>query len=214
MLTLYGHPLSSYCWKALIALYENGAPFEFRVLADAADWADYKRLWPISKMPLLRDSDRGVTLPEATIIIEYLDQHHGGPARFVPADADAAREVRLWDRFFDNYVHTPMQKMVGDRIRPADKRDPFGVAEAQAMLATAYDVLEQHLGERTYVAGATFSLADCAAAPALCYGAKNVPLGNHQRVAAYLERLEQRPSFARVLKEAEPHFHNYPADYA
>jgi glutathione S-transferase len=209
MLTLYAHPLSSFCWKALIALYENDTPFEFHML-DQSTWADYAKLWPVARMPALADSDRGQFVPEATIIIEYLDQHYRGRTRFIPDDADAAREVRLWDRFFDNYVQTPMQKTVGDRIRPEGRKDPQGVEDAKRVIATSYDVLEKQLGERQFAVGDSFTMADCAAAPALFYAARNVPIEGHPKSAAYLERLKQRPSFARALKEAEPYFHMYP----
>lgn len=209
MLTLYAHPISSYCWKALIALYENDTPFEFHLL-DQSTWSDFAQKWPVARMPALDDSDRNQFVPEATIVIEYLDRHYRGPTRFIPDDADAAREVRLWDRFFDNYVQTPMQKTVGDRIRPEGRKDPHGVEDAKRMIATSYDVLEQQLGERQFAVGDRFSMADCAAAPALFYAAKNVAMDAHPRSAAYLERLKQRPSFARTLQEAEPYFHLYP----
>jgi glutathione S-transferase len=211
MLTLYAHPLSSFCWKALIALYENDTPFELSLL-DQSSWADYARIWPVARMPALKDSDRAAFVPEATIVIEYLDQHYPGRTRFLPKDADAAREVRLWDRFFDLYVQVPMQKIVGDRNRPAGKKDPHGVEEAKRLVATSYDVLEKQLGEREFAAGDSFSMADCAAAPALYYAARNVPIDGHPRSAAYLERLKRRPSFARVLREAAPYFHLYPAE--
>lgn len=210
MLTLYAHPLSSFCWKALIALYENDTPFDMHVL-DQNTWGAYAEKWPVARMPALEDSDRKQFVPEASIIIEYLDQHYRGRTRFIPDNADAALEVRLWDRFFDLYVQVPMQKTVGDRIRPADKKDPKGVEDAQRLIATSYGVLEKHLGDRTFAVGDSFTMADCAAAPALYYAAKNVPIDGHPRSAAYLDRLQQRPSFARALKEAEPFFHLYPA---
>jgi glutathione S-transferase len=163
-------------------------------------------------MPALHDSDRREFVREATIIIEYLDQHYAGPTRFIPKDVDVARDVRFWDRFFDLYLQVPMQKVVGDRNRPAGKKDPHGVEDARRLIATSYDVLEDQLGARAFAVGDTFSMADCAAAPALYYAAKNVPLDRHPRTAAYLERLQQRPSFARALREAEPYFHLYPAE--
>src|SRR5690242_17394667 len=137
MLTLYGHPLSSYCWKALIALYENNTPFELHML-DPNSWGAFAQKWPVARMPALEDSDRKQFVPEASIIIEYLDQHYRGATRFIPENGDAARDVRLWDRFFDNYVMTPMQKIVGDRNRPEGKKDPHGVEDAKRLVATAY----------------------------------------------------------------------------
>lgn len=210
MLTLYAHPLSSFCWKALVALYENDTPFEMHVL-DQNTWGAYAEKWPVARMPALEDSDRKQFVPEASIIIEYLDQHYRGRTRFIPDNPDAARDVRLWDRFFDLYLQVPMQKTVGNRIRPAAAKDQHGADEAMRLIATSYGVLEKQLGDRAFAVGDTFTMADCAAAPALYYAAKNVPIDGYPRSAAYLERLTKRPSFARALKEAEPFFHMYPA---
>jgi glutathione S-transferase len=212
-LTLHMHPLSSYCWKALIALYENDTPFEARLvdLGDPEAVAAFKALWPTAKMPLLRDEARDRTIPETSIIIEYLQAAYPGPVRFIPDDPDAAQRTRLMDRLFDLYVMTPMQAIVGDRIRPADAKDPYGVAQARAQLAMAYDLLETELAGRTWAAGEAFSLADCAAAPALFYANKVAPLTDaHPNVSAYLDRLLARPSFARTLQEAEPYFAMFP----
>jgi len=212
-LTLHMHPLASYCWKVLIALYENDTPFEAHLvdLSDPQVVAAFKALWPTAKMPLLRDEARDRTVPETSIIIEYLQAAYPGPVRFIPDDAEAALRVRLLDRLFDNYVQESMQKIVGDRIRPADAKDPHGVAHARAQLALVYDLLEAQLAGRTWAAGEAFSLADCAAAPALFYANKVAPLGEaHPVVSAYLDRLLARPSFARVLQEAEPYFAMFP----
>ncbi len=208
MLTLYAHPLSSYCWKALIALYENETPFS-TVVIDQNTYAEFKALWPLAKFPVLRDGER--IIPEASLIIEHLETHHRGRTRFLPDDADAALTVRLWDRVFDNYVMTPMSKIIADILRPEDKRDPHGVEEARALLRTAYDMIEAQLEGRAFIAGDVFSMADCAAAPSLYYAVRNEPLtASHVATAAYLERLKQRPSFARALEEAQPFFHLYP----
>jgi glutathione S-transferase len=208
---LYAHPFSSYCQKVLIAFYENGTPFEYRLLAvgDAQIAAEHAALWPIKKMPVLVDGDR--TLPEATIIIEYLGLHHPGPVRLIPADPRAALEVRFMDRFFDNYVMTPMQKIVFDRLRPEDSRDPAGVADAHTMLDTAYGWLEKTMNGRTWASGGEFSLADCAAAPSLFYADWVHPIGEaHANVRAYRQRLLARPSFARAVDEARPYRHYFP----
>ena len=163
-------------------------------------------------MPLLVDKARDRTVPETSIIIEYLQTAYPGPVRFIPDDTEVALRVRLLDRLFDNYVQESMQKIVGDRIRPADAKDPHGVAHARAQLAMAYDLLETQLAGRTWAAGEAFSLADCAAAPALFYADKVAPLGEaHPVVSAYLDRLLARRSFARVLQEAEPYFAMFPA---
>lgn len=213
-LTLHMHPLSSYSWKVLIALYENDTPFEARVLdlSDPTVVAAFKALWPTTKMPLLCDAARDRTVPETSIIIEYLQAAYPGPVQFIPDEPDAALRTRLMDRLFDLYVMTPMQAIVGDRIRPAGvAKDPYGVAQARAQLAMAYDLLEMELAGRTWAVGEAFGLADCAAAPALFYANKVAPLGAaHPNVSAYLDRLLARPSFARVLQEAEPYFAMFP----
>ena len=212
-LVLHAHPLSSYCWKALIALYEKGTPFEFRLLelGNETAAAEFRRLWPIARMPVLVDGERPVF--ESSVIIEYLDLHCPGEARLVPADPEVALEVRMLDRIFDNYVMTPMQKIVFDRLRPHDARDPAGAADARRLIDTAYDWLESALGDRRWAAGQAFTLADCAAAPSLHYADKVQPLGGRfPGVYAYLERLRARPSFARVLGEAEPYAHMFPQD--
>jgi glutathione S-transferase len=211
-LSLYYHPLASYCWKVLIALYENETPFAPRVvdLGDEAQRNALVKLWPLGKFPVLHDEAAGRVVPESSIIIEYLDVHHPGRTPFIPVDRDAALEVRLQDRFFDQQIHEAMQKHVGDKLRPEGQRDPYGVEQAHRQLERAYGMLESTLERRTWAAGDTFTLADCAAAPALYYANLVHPLGAHARVAAYLERLAARPSFARVLTEAEPFFDMFP----
>ena len=214
-LTLYFHPLSSYCHKALIALYESGTPFEPIVVdfSDEASSAAFKSVWPIAKLPALRDDDRDQTIGESTVVIEYLDIHYPGKHRLVPVDPDRALTVRLWDRFFDNYIHMPMFSIVADRLRPEDKRDPYGVATWSAQLANSYRLAEAQLYGLTWITGDAFTLADCAAAPPLFYANTIVPIGaEHPKLAAYLDRLMARPSYARVLKEAEPFFDMFPLE--
>jgi glutathione S-transferase len=212
-LKLYYHPLASFCWKALIALYENDTPFEPILvdLGDEASRAAFLKVWPIGKFPVLRDEARDRTIPESGIIIEYLAQYYPAKTALVPADPDLARQTRFKERFYDLYVHEPMQKIVGDRIRPADKKDPFGVDEARARLATAYGMIERDMAARTWAMGEAFSMADCAASPALFYANEVQPFGQeHAHVERYLRRLEQRPAFARVLEEAQPYFKLFP----
>ncbi|HKU44930.1 MAG TPA: glutathione S-transferase family protein [Polyangiales bacterium] len=212
-LKLYCHPLASYCWKTLIALYENETPFDEHVvdLMNAQERTAFAKLSPFTKFPLLEDSARRSVIAESTTIIEYLERHYPGRSALIPADADAAFEVRRLDRVFDLYVHESMQKIVGDIIRPAGTKDPTGVEHARSVLATAYDVLEAELGTRPWAAGEAFSMADCAAAPALYYANRVAPLGAaHGKLAAYLERLHRRPSFARVFEEAQPYFAMFP----
>lgn len=210
-LTLHFHPLSSYCHKALIALYENGTPFEPRIvnLMDPAEASAFKKLWPCGQFPVLQDGDYMV--PESSIIIEYVDQRYPGKTRFIPADAELGRQVRFRDRFFDLQLHTHMQKVVGDRMRPPDKRDPHGVAVAKAKIDVALDMIDAAMIDKTWAMGNDFTLADCAAAPPLFYINKAFPLGEkHKNVAAYLDRLMARPSYARALEEAKPYFAMFP----
>ncbi|HEX2593187.1 MAG TPA: glutathione S-transferase family protein [Rhizomicrobium sp.] len=214
MLKLYYHPLSSFCWKALIALYENDTPHE-KVLVDFGDAQSrdaFYAIWPVGKFPVIVDTARNHMVPESSIIIEYLAQHYPGPSKLVPDDADAARQVRMRDRFFDNYIHLHMQKVTGDRLRPADAKDPAGVAQARADIRKAYAIVEEEIGDG-WAMGDTYTMADIAASPALYYGDKVEPLGAaFPKTAAYLERLKARPSFARTLKEAEPYFAMFPQD--
>ena len=210
-LKLYYHPLSSFCWKALIALYENATPFEPVLvnLQDAAEREAFHKLWPIGKFPVIRDEARDRFVPESSIIVEYLDRHYPGPVKLLPGDPDRNRQTRMCDRFLDLYIQVPMQKVVGDRLRPADKKDALGVEQARKQLQTALATMEPDMGSN-WMMGDDFTLADCAAAPALFYATKVMPLG--PKASAYLERLKARPSVARVLKEAEPYFAMFPSE--
>ena len=203
---IYAHPFSSYCQKVLIALYENDTPFEFRLLApdDEQTASEHEQLWPLKRMPVLVDEDR--TVVEASIIIEYLGLHHPGRSRFLPESPAAALDVRMMDRFFDNYVMTPMQKIVLDHIRGERDRDPCGVTDARRLLDVSYRWLNDTLRGRTWAAGGEFSMADCAAAPALFYADWVHPIGaDLSEVRAYRKRLLARPSFARAVNEARPY---------
>jgi len=203
-LTLYAHPFSSYCQKVLTALYENGTPFEYRKIEDADAWADLAKRWPMRRMPLLIDNGR--TIVEATVIIEHLQLEYPGPVRLIPEDPRAALEVRTMDRFFDNYVATPQQKFVFDRMRPEASRDAYGVEEARRTLTTAYEWLEGVMAGRQWAAGDAFSLADCAAAPFLFYADWTHAIdAKFANVRAYRQRLIARPSFTRAVNEARPY---------
>ena len=176
-LTLYAHPFAAYCWKTLIALYENATPFTYRLIEDVAGWAELESLWPIKKFPLLRDGD--ATIVESSIIVEYLTRHYPGTTPMIPENDDAALRVRFMDRFFDNYVMSPMQTLVSDRIRTATERDAKGVADARKMLDTAYGWLEAQL---------------------------TPPVGDRfPAVLAYRGRVLATPSVARVVDEARPY---------
>jgi glutathione S-transferase len=167
-LTLHEHPFAAYCWKPLIALYERQVPFERHYIGGEEDRAELAKLWPPASIPVLRDEAADLTVPESTPIVEYLDRVGEAPP-LIPAEPAAALRVRLWDRVLDGHVMTPMQKIVGDSLRPEGKRDEHGVEEARAALDSAYRLLDERLAGEPWVGGSRFSLADCAAAPALHY---------------------------------------------
>ena len=211
-LTLHYHPLSSFCHKVLIGLYERDIAFDKHLvdLGDPTARAAFIALWPMGKFPLLHDHTAQRIIPESTIILEYLDQRSPAPP-LLPADPAHALECRLRDRFYDLHIHLPMQKIVGDVIRPEAQRDPLGVDQAKTQIRTAYTIVDAQLRDTPWAAGDTFSLADCAAAPALFYANKVVPFAAHPHITAYFARLAARPSYARVLEEAQPYMAMFPA---
>jgi glutathione S-transferase len=207
MLELYAHPFSSYCWKALIALYENDTPFTYRSLEEPESAAAFAALWPIGKFPLLVDN--GTPVMESSIVIEHLQRFHPGPVALLP-DGDAALEVRMLDRIFDNHVMNQMTRVVVDKIRGPERHDPIEVAEAKAALQKAYAWLDAWMAGREWASGA-FSLADCAAAPSLFYADWVDPIPEaFTNLRAYRARLLARPSVARAVDEARPYRHYFP----
>ncbi|MFT3808093.1 glutathione S-transferase family protein [Arenimonas sp.] len=212
-LVLHAHPLSSFCHKVLIALYEAGTPFEFRLFnpGDPESRASHLAMWPPGQMPVLQDTARGKTVPETTIIIEYLDRFYPGERAMLPSDPDARLDARLWDRFSDFHVMLPLQRAVASRIAGDAVQEAKVFAEVQAKLAVSYGVLDRHLADRRWLAGSDFSLADCAAEPALFYAAAIVPFErDYPALGAYFDRLLERPSVQRVLKEAGPWIRYFP----
>jgi glutathione S-transferase len=208
---LYAHPFSSYCQKAQIAFYENSVPFEYCLLAPGEDknLAEFAELWPLKRFPILTDGGRIVF--EATIIIEYLALHYPGAVHLLPANPDSALQVRMLDRFFDNYVMTPMQKIVADKLRPEADQDPYGVADARKMLDTSYRWLNETMENHEWAVGDAFSLADCAAAPSLFYADWAHPIAEEfAELRAYRKRLLARPSVARAVDEARPYRYFFP----
>jgi glutathione S-transferase len=204
-LTLFEHPFATYCWKPLIALYEREVPFERSQVDDEADRARLADLWPMASIPTLVDREAALTLPESTPIVEYLDRFGEAPP-LIPADPDAALKARLWDRIVDAHVQTPMQKIVLDNLRPADRGDEYGVEEAGGKLDRIYAVLDDHLREGGWMTGPTFTLADCAAAPALFYArvVRRWDQAALTNLTRYYEAVTARPSVARVIDEARP----------
>jgi glutathione S-transferase len=209
-LKLYAHPFSSYCQKAFIAFYEKNVPFDLQLLSpdNPAAGAELKALWPLERFPVLQADGR--TLIESTIIIEWLDQRFPWTARLIPADPDQALEVRMYDRILDNYVMTHMQKIVLDRLRPEDARDAYGVGQARAMLDKAYAWLDARMASRAWAAADAFTLADCAAAPALFYANWVHPFDDHKHLVAYFERLRARPSVTRAIDGGRPYRSFFP----
>jgi glutathione S-transferase len=213
-LTLHYHPLSSFCQKAVIGLYEAGAAFDPQLvnLGDQASRDAFLAVWPIGKFPVLQD-DAGAVIPESTIIIEYLARNAPGGGALVPTNEAEALQVRKWDRIFDNYVEHQFQRVVGDRLRPADARDPAGVEYARGQLRSAYALLESAVSDDGWMVGDSFTLADCGAAPALYYAELIEPFqADHPRLAAYYARLCARPSVARTFSEADPYRHLFPTE--
>ncbi|HEY0626737.1 MAG TPA: glutathione S-transferase family protein [Allosphingosinicella sp.] len=215
-LRLYYHPFASFCQKALIALYENGTKFEKELvdLGDPDSRAAFQKVWPFAKFPVLRDEARSVTVPESSVVIDYLQRHYPGPVRLIPEDPEVAMRAHVLDRVFDNYVATPLTKIVTDHFRAEGRRDPEGVEQARALIATSYKMLDDELthgGE--WAVGDALTLADCAAAPALFYSNIAVPFGEHRNLAAYYARLASRPSFARAVDEARPYRHVFPLEW-
>jgi len=212
-LTLYMHPLSSFCHKVLIALYENAIPFAPQVvnLGDRQARDEFKKVWTFAKFPVLRDEARGRTVPESTTIIEYLAQHYPGPVKLIPDDPEAAAQARAADRFYDLHLHAPMQKVVGDKLRPADRHDPFGVDQAREQMRTALALADGEMATKRWAVGDHFSMADCAAGPPLFFTNLMMPLADEfPHVSAYLDRLTKRPSYARALAEAQPYLSLFP----
>lgn len=210
-LILYGHRFSSYTQKVLIALHENATAFEFRGIAPDAPQhvADWLQRWPLRKFPVL--VDRGTTVAETSIIIEHLQLHHPGPVPLLPANAAAALPVRFLDRFFDLHVMSPVQLAVGAALTGNAERRADGMAQAAQALDLAYAWLEAELAGRTWAAGEAFTLADCAAAPALFYADWVHPIAPALGVLrAYRARLLARPSFAQAVEAARPDRHLFP----
>jgi glutathione S-transferase len=206
---LFAHPFSSYCWKVLVALYENETPFEWRVLEDEVSWTELERLWPMKLMPILVDGDR--TLREASVIIEYLAMYHSGPVELIPSDPDAALQARFLDRVFDNYVMTPMNRIVGDYLRQEPDRDPYGVGEARAKLDKVYRWIDANIPAEGWAMGEAFTLADCAAAPSLFYADWVHPIPEDcPNARVYRARLLTHPSVTRVVDEARPYRKYFP----
>lgn len=209
-LILYGHPFSSYTQKVLIALWANDTPFDYRIIdgQHPDHQAELARHSPFNKFPLLIDD--GAALFETTSIIDHLDAHHPGEHRWIP-EGDMGRRVRFLDRFFDLYVMEQMTVPVWNALRPADRRDPFGVDAAREKLRTAYDWLDAHLGAGPYAVGDDFTLADCAAAPSLFYADWVEPIGDARpTLAAYRARLLAYPPVMRAVDEGRPYRDFFP----
>ncbi|HEX4696035.1 glutathione S-transferase family protein [Sphingomonas sp.] len=205
-ISLYEHPLSSYAQKAKTAFYEKGVPFESKMLDGSEPVAsEFAALSPLGKFPLVTDGTRVVF--ESTAIIEYLEMRFPDTPRLVPGDPMTAVEARMWDRFFDNYLEMPFQRIVGTAIG----LEVCDEAKMRGQLDTAYAMLDRHMAAREWAAGDAFSLADCSAAPALLYAdwTHAIPK-EHANVWAYRDRLLARPSYARALDEARPYRHMFP----
>ncbi len=214
-LTLHQHPFASYCQKVLIALYELDLPFDSHLIEGEEGREQLAELWPPASMPILEVSDAGLTLPESTTIIEYLDGHASRPQPLIPAGPEEALQSRLWDRVADQHLSGPMQTIVGDELRPDDGRDPVGVEQARAQLDTIYPVLDARLSEHPWLGGETFSIADCAAAPPLFYlrAIHRWDADSNVHLTRYYRDLLARPSVERVVEEARPYRDLFPLSW-
>ena len=204
-LVLHQHPFASYCQKALIALYELELPFTSHQVDGVEGREALARLWPMASIPVLRDEEADLTLPESTTIVEYLDTLAGG-GRLIPAEPAGALQARLWDRLADVHLSTPMQTIVGDRLRPDDAKDPHGVEQARAALDLFYGVLDARLAGRPWAGGDTFTIADCSTAPPLFYlrAIHRWDEAGHAHVTRYYRDLMTRPSVRRTIDDARP----------
>jgi glutathione S-transferase len=212
-LILYSHPLASFCHKVLIAFYENAVPFRAEAvdLLNPGSAAPLLAKWPVGRIPVLHDAARGHVIPETSIIIEYVQQHYPGSVPLLPTPAEERLDARLWDRFFDLYVGVPMQRIVTNRLRPEDGKDPLGADDARRTLDTAYAMIDTQVREQEWAIGEHFTIADCAAAPALFYASIVHPFDRGRgHLHAYFERLLGRPSMQRTLREARPFFSMFP----
>ena len=210
MIALYGHPFSSYTWKALIALYEHDLPFDFHLLEPSHpdNLAFVARHQPAGQMPVL-DHDGRIVI-ESNAVVEYVDLISGTP-RLLPRDPLAAIEVRQMADVFDDYVMDTAQPVVSNALRPEAERNPADVRDAGKRLLRNYAWLDRWLAGREWAAGETFSLADIAAAPALFYAdwIQRIPEA-HTALKDYRTRLLARPSVERAVDEARPYRPYFP----
>lgn len=212
-ITFYGHQFSAYCQKALVAFYEHGVDYTLRPIdfEDSEILAEFEKIWPLKRMPVIIDAGR--TIIESSVIIEHIDVHYNAGHQLVPHNPVKALETRFMDRFFDNYISTPQMTVVFDVLRDPKDRDPYGVSKAKDLLETSYGWLNAQMADRHWAAGDDFTLADCAAGPALFYAHWTHPIDRkYSHLHAYRDRLMARPSFARCIKEAKPFRHLFPLE--
>lgn len=212
-ITFYGHHFSAYCQKVLIAFHEHGVAYDLRKIEfeDPEIMAELEEVWPLKRMPIIIDN--GQTIRESSIIIEHIDLHHNSGHHLVPRDQAKALQARFMDRFFDNYVSTPQTAIVFDVLRDAKDRDAYGVNKAIDLLETSYGWLNDRMADHTWAAGDDFSLADCAAGPALFYAHWTHPIDRKYRhLHAFRDRLMEHPSFARCIADAKPYRHLFPLE--
>ena len=206
--TLYAHPFSSYCWKVQIALDADGTPYSYRNVdpANPGVMDELKSFWPLGKFPILVDDGRLVA--ETSCIIEHLQACHPGPNVWIP-DGEAGHRVRFLDRFFDNHIQGNFQLSVNHAIRP----DGEGLPAKRGIeaLRIAYDWLEANLPDSEWAAGDRFTLADCAAAPALFYADWVDEIGDKRpRLKAYRARLLAHPAVSKSVEGARPYRTYFP----
>lgn len=201
---LYYHPLSTYSQKAMIAFHEKGIAFEPKLvnLTEPEGRAAYESVYPIGKLPLLKPTAEH-SVPESTIIIEYLDDHFPDTTRLIPAGGDAARQVRFMDRMSDLYLNDPVVTLLFMQygFRP---RDDAAADKARKHVGLTYQHLDARLAAQPWICGDDFSMADCAAIPPLYYAREVLPFDAYPNLTRYWERARQRESYRKVMAEFVP----------
>jgi glutathione S-transferase len=201
---LYYYPLSTYCQKVLIALYEKGIEFEGEslMLFDPEVRDQFREIYPLGKIPLLVD-DNDHMVPESSIIIEYLDTK--AKPLLIFGDADEQRQIRFKDRMFDLYLLETIATLFFQNMKPANEQDPERIATAQFQIDKIYMFMEMELENQPFSCGSEFTMADCTAAAGLFYASKVAPFDDRPLIKQYWERLCSMPSVQRVHAEAAPH---------
>lgn len=203
---LYFSYLSTYSQKVLIGLYEKDTAFTPHLvdLSDPEARAEYVKLYPFGKLPLLVRDD-GRMIPESSIIVEYIDNQFEQEPILIPRDPELARRARFMDRMCDLYLNDPVVNLIFESWKPEDEQNRELISKSSERIGTMYRFMDDQLSSSPYLAGETFSIADCAAMPVLFYANSFAPFGGFDNIFRYWEEVSSRPSFVRLKQEAEPY---------